>query len=440
MKPQVEFVKHIDRFLEVSNVYARRIRQTISREDQPERMDRLINILEAAAPRAAHGKIKSIASSENEGQSVVPTHEVLQETDEYKELVLERLESSTQILPRNNPTLKRVLKLPAAEFLGSFETITYAWDILTELASLSVLPRADELFARDMIHMHTVELKLHLTRLLSAAAICTPSTIIELRGKQSIDTLMALEAENGLTARLLEFSAPDDPELLLERIRSLVNKPPMLTKKLSTFWDKIETTLCRESQLSPDPFNPYYYSEEYEAVCDEMVIFGLTAGYATWFGTANSDLASLGSLRKNALFCTRILLDEQRWRVCSEIADVAKELSYAVNEINGKERTDGTHMLTANMLYAKKMCGKDIIEETQTWDVSKIHERYKFLQLILLDKFEEAAKVAKILIEKVESSGRPNMCLREFEEWPILEAFRTSDIGANFIRSHSTNN
>ena len=439
MKAQVEFVKHIDRFLEVSNVYARRIRQTILREDQPERTDRLINILEAAAPKAAHRKINSIASTDNKGQSVVPTHEVLQETDEYKELVLERLESSTQILPRNNPALKRVLKLPAADFLGSFETITYAWDILTELASLSVLPRADELFARDMIHMHTVELKLHLTRLLSAAALSTPSTVIELRGKQSIDALMALEAENGLTARLLEVSAPDDPELLLNQIRSLVSDPPMLSKKLNASWNKIETTLCRESQLTPDPFNPYYYSDEYEAACDEMVIFGLTAGYATWFGVANNDSASLGSLRKNALFCTRILLDEQRWRVCAEIADVAKELSYAVNEINGKEHKDGTHMLTANMLYAKKQCGEDIVEEVQTWDVSGIHERYKFLQLILLDRFDEAANVANVLIEKVEPSGRPNMCLREFEEWPILEAFRASEIGMSFLQAHSTN-
>mgnify|MGYP006934313266 FL=1 len=144
-------------------------------------------------------------------------------------------------------------------------------------------------------------------------------------------------------------------------------------------------------------------------------------------------------LRKNALFCTRILLDEQRWRVCAEIADVAKELSYAVNEINGKEHKDGTHMLTANMLYAKKQCGEDIVEEVQTWDVSGIHERYKFLQLILLDRFDEAANVANVLIEKVEPSGRPNMCLREFEEWPILEAFRASEIGMSFLQAHSTN-
>ena len=41
---------------------------------------------------------------------------------------------------------------------------TYAWDILTELASLSVCPDAKTLEARDMVHMHAVELQLHLAR------------------------------------------------------------------------------------------------------------------------------------------------------------------------------------------------------------------------------------------------------------------------------------
>ena len=124
------------------------------------------------------------------------------------------------------------------------------------------------------------------------------------------------------------------------------------------------------------------------------------------------------------MFCTKTLLEEKRWKVCKGIGELGLKIIEEHNK-NRNEPPIQPYMINANLFFARKKLKEDIQAEVEAWDINSVHERYKFLQLILLDDLEKSAKIAPNLLNEDEN-GNPNMSFSEFKEWPILEAFRDS--------------
>jgi hypothetical protein len=169
--------------------------------------------------------------------------------------------------------------------------------------------------------------------------------------------------------------------------------------------------------------------KEAEKICNEMVVYGLMATYASWFGFAEKQERLRGPLQKSILFCTRILLDEKRFIVCKKIAQVAFEIVRQLNILDGREEYQGTHTIRSNLLFARRESGELVDKDIRGWDTSQIHDRYKFFQYILLRDYPNAYEIGRSLLTKIESTGRTNICIEEFNEWPILEDFRLTKEG-----------
>jgi len=432
----------IDRFLEVSNVYHQILQRRINDpETTSERITKLIDLLESVdisgsgrKPLIQQGKM------DPKGQSVVSTEEVLEQTSDYQTLVLSRLKNSENgILPRSTNKLKKVLSLRPEQFLGSFRTISYAWDILTELASVSVIPKADNLAARDMIHMHTVELKQHLIRLIAECKIINKEDYLEIKGKFGINELELLQNQGELVSKLAEFSVPQEANDIINQLNMYTNKTCYIYKIMKEYEYKIISYLDKRDHIFIDPVTAPISLEEADNICNEMVIYGLISSYNIWFGFAEFEKRLRGPLQKSILFCTRILLDEKRFFVCKTMAKVAFEIVKNLNTLNGNNDIYyGTHMIRANLLFAKRECGEQIDSEVRGWDTSNIHDRYKFLQLILLREYSSASTIGEKLLTTVEETGRTNLCIEEFYEWPILEEFRNSEEGSLLLEKHGT--
>ena len=126
-----------------------------------------------------------------------------------------------------------------------------------------------------------------------------------------------------------------------------------------------------------------------------------------------------------------------RTRCCSDFASVALATVRALNKAcaEGNEH-QGTGMITANAFFARRMCGEsgdNLRSEILDWDTQNLHKRYQFLQKILLDDFGSAARLAEELLRVNAQTGRPDLCVSELMEWPILGEFRKSDQGKKVI-------
>jgi len=283
--------------------------------------------------------------------------------------------------------------------------------------------------------MHTVELREHLRRVTAAVKLNDPASIVSLRGEFAVDDLRELDAAGTLINTLIESSLPDSPDLLLQMMVPMTASPIQVSDWIRSRGDEVLRILAQVSRSHPTLVSSELTLSDAQMVCDDLVSFGLTCSYAAWHGLALQSDVQRGFIRKNILFCTRILLDERRWRVCAVMGDVALEIVRDLNRADGRQDIDeGTHMIRANNFFAKKMGGDFREEDIRAWHTQQIHPRYQFLQQILLDDFAAAAEIGKTLLTHVESSGRTNLSVEEFEEWPILEAFRASGEGSGLIR------
>lgn len=438
------FVYIIDRYLEVSNVYHQRMTEgaTIAKERShlADRVNRLLVLLEGADPQIPKTSVK-VVSAARQGQTVVITPEFLIDTKHYQEDILRRLEdwSAASPTPHNLAKLRTVLRKDARDFLAAFPTPTYAWDILTELASISVCPNAVTLATRDMIHMHSVELQLHLARVIAQVWLSTSANEITLTGTLTVEQLKRLGEENRLIERLIEFAVPRDPAKLLEKLLPLVMKPEPAREWLLQRQPSVLSRLQQETRAFPDTLEDTDALGAAPELCDQLVVFGLVAAYAAWFSCACDKREERGSFRTSILFCTRILLDEKRWMVCRDFAMVALSIVRALNlQCDDGDPFQGTGMITANSFFARRMCGEsleNIRSELRNWETEQLHKRYHFLKYILLEEFESSARLASELLRRSDETGKPELCVHELREWPILAAFRESDQGKNFVRT-----
>jgi hypothetical protein len=410
---------------------------TVASEEQHKnyRINKLLELVEGVSPVPSKTPLKKILHENHKGQIVAPNSEFLEDTKLYQEDVLRRLDNQSIAVPtpKNILLLKSVLNMGAVDFLGSFPTPTYAWDVLTELGSLSVCPDAHILAARDMIHMHAIELQIHLIRVIAQVRSLESDSEVSVAATFNVGELRRLEDNNELIDKIIERSVPRDPIGLLKELAPLVQKPEAGSKWLKANHLVVFGILQQETQALLDSFDDVESLRVANELCDKLVIFGLVAAYSAWFSYVLNEREEQGKFRTSILFCTRKLLDEGRWGVCCEIARVALD---AVQILSNKYK-DGsdqhrTGMLKANLFFARRMCGEeleDIKDEIQSWNLDGMHQKYSFLKAILLDDFDSAQKIAQRLLQTNEETGRPDMCVAEIREWPILAAFRKSDQG-----------
>lgn len=437
------FLYIIDRYLEVSNVYHQRMSRGLmvetERSNLSDRVDRLLALVEGADPKRPTTPLKEISPGLAIGRTVAPTPEFLRDTKRAQEEVLSRLDSKgIGPIPRNLKALIDVLRLEPIKFLGSFPTPSYAWDILTQLASISMCPDARTLAARDMIHMHCLELQLHLVKVIAQARLSSPNDEVSLSGSFAVEQLRQLANEGTLVDRLIEFAVPRDPAKLLAELMMLLDTSPDSARNwLDTQQQEVLSHLLQEMRAFPDFLEEGDALVGATALCDALVVYGLVAAYAVWYPFARDNRDERGAFRTSILFCTRILLDESRWTVCRDFASVALATVRALNKAcaEGNEH-QGTGMITANAFFARRMCGEsgdNLRSEILDWDTQNLHKRYQFLQKILLDDFGSAARLAEELLRVNAQTGRPDLCVSELMEWPILGEFRKSDQGKKVI-------
>ncbi|MEW8290780.1 MAG: hypothetical protein AB2672_09610 [Candidatus Thiodiazotropha endolucinida] len=364
-----------------------------------DRIDKLLGLVEGVSPTQPKTPLKEIPAESCKGQTVAPTTEFLKDTKRYQEDVLRRLESRSIAvpMPRNLNKLKAVLRLDAREFLGSFPTPTYAWDVLTELASLSVCPDVKTLEARDMIHMHAVELQLHLARVIAQVRSLSSKNEVPVEGSFNVEQLRRLADEGTLVDKLIEFAVPRDPTRLLEELEPLVGSPEAASEWLEANQQRVLSRLQQEIRAFPDTLEESETLGGAVELCDTLVLYGLIAAYAAWYSCALERREEMGSFRTSILFCTRILLDEERWSVCRDFARIALDAVQALNrECAGTNEQQGTGMITANLFFARRMCGEkleDIGYEISSWNMDGLHPKYHFLQAILLEDFTCAENI-----------------------------------------------
>jgi len=406
------FITLIDRYLEVSNLYHHRMTldaETILDINRENRLNKLVSVIQSAELDSNSKPLKKLLDGSEMSQSVAPTEEVFYATGLYQKIVLGRIDR-IKVSPNNVMKLKNRLRLAPIDFLGSFKSVSYAWDILTELASLSVLPEPEELVARDFIYMHCVELRLHL------------NNIIEFYNSQT-DIDLADE-EIVLAHKPLNYLEPTE---LIDIIDHLIRDVPLeIREAIDSLRNQVLDKLLQEREYVQDSLLGFRLDKAIN-ICNDLVIYGLAVGYSLWYRIAIKSQSARGLLRKNSLFATRILLDERRWEICRSVSKMAYEMAKAINNLNQRDELEGTHMLRANWYFSRKKCQEDIIEDVRAWETESIHKRYKFLQLILEDEYENAAECAKSLLEVENETGRPNLTLEEIREWPVLEEFRKTD-------------
>jgi hypothetical protein len=432
-----KFVDIIDRYLEISNVYSERINEIIvgkvaANPAQLERSKRLIGILESVDVHESAQPIIAIDVKQARGQSVTPTPDVLLATKKYQNIVLERFTKgrSNLLAPRNTNRLVNTLRLPANQFLACFKSVSYAWDILVELASISVLPDTESLEARDMIYMHCTELEAHLRSITVLAYLAKPEdTIIDTTWKVSVDDLLRMSDANVLVRHVVEAAIPRQPDLLLRTMcdRMMPEALKCTLDNIADEKDEIAVQLAKKESNFADLLEQGCSMRDAKAIVDRLVSFGLRAGYGVWFSASTNDVTARSSLRKNIVFCTRILLDEGRWLVCRDVAKSAIEIVRLDNlETDAADEYYGTYMLKANWFWCRRKLGENIHREVEAWDTSSIHPRYEFLKMVLLENYDSAMALARTLLLPESDTGVSNMCMEEFIEWPILEFFRSS--------------
>lgn len=443
------FIKILSRYTEVSHVYFLNIlkeetslhkREIVNVEDRFQRLQTLLHQLNL--PKTSKAISRAVMKNA-QGQSITSTDETFSQTKIYQDLVLGFLESdrpSLYNLPelQNRSKIISLLKSTPQEFLGSFPTVTYAWDTLTEIAYLYFLPSKESLSSRDFIYMHSVELMQHLSRLYIQVQRMDSMRVISLHGRFTISQLEQFQHSNEIVEKILGSSRHKHISELVDELLGVFSDEQDLHDAVYALKAPIMSRLEQVENGFPDILEEALHISDAKEICNNMVSFGLAIAYAIWLKFAKNDYIARGVLLKHCLFCSRNLLDEQRWLICKEITSIILGIIKSINEIEIDETKHANElMIKTNNFFARKMLKESISSELQVWDLSNAHPRYHFLQRILFDRLdEETFNLAKHLLMPQNNHDAPNMCIREFEEWPILESFRKSPYWERFI-SHA---
>jgi len=438
-----DFVKTLNRYIEVSHIYFGQLKEAkikCSNEDltPDNKYDKLFKFVgDLTNNLVASGKnlgISIIKDEDSKGRNISGTEENIKQTEIYQEMIKKVFNDN--IFRQNEvPNKQKIIKLlenKPEDFLGLFPSVSSAWDALTRIASLSFIPSPQRLLARDLIYMHSTELIQHLARLYVLVVKEKGNKKINLFGKYTINELQQFQTDGGLYEKILESSSQKFVTELIDELSLCFCKEGKLKNLLASLTEEVLDHLVQVENGFPDMLEDDNLTiSQAEQVCSKLVFFGIAIGYTTWlsFAKESNDPNSIGILQKHCLFSTRYLLDAEKWEICKNVSNVAKEIFYSINEHRGLEKHTKVYMCEANNFFArKKLREKNLECEIQKWKIGEAHDRYKFLSLILLDRFDDPdiCCLAKKLLQR-NDKGQSDMSIQEFEEWPILKSLTEDD-------------
>ena len=394
----------LDRYLEVSNHYARELRIHLrDYENSPSRLSALIGRLEAIEASAidpTRGVDASADEEQPQGQNIVRTADTLAALRISADEILERLDAPMEAVPHNLWWLRNWLRRDVLEIAAGLPSFTYAWDKLIDLNRLTLVPDSRFLRVRDNVSLATMEFErfvLALRRLVQLAQKAPPTGAIPGGDAASINP------EDALESLCTPLVATLDP-LFNARVKRAVS---LLQKRK----DSLEQSLIvREAGRDTDA----------------LALVGLELGFTRWLGFASPSKEHRKTIIMSLLVCSKLFLVEESWQNAKEFSGFAIKLTASMNADLNLDLTEGTAMLRFNQLWARYKLGENILEEVEQWDVSGLHTRYSFMKSVLLRNFDDAIRFLETLLPKRKSGEAGNFSIAEAEEWPILEDFRSS--------------
>lgn len=400
----------IDRYLEVSNHYARELRNHLREyKNSPSRLSALINSLEAIESSvidATRGAEAAAAEEPALGQNIVRTSDTLAALRISADEILERLDAPIESVPRNLWWLKSWLKRDVAEIAAGFPSFTYAWDKLIDLNRLTLAPDSRFLRVRDNVSLATMEFERFVLALRQLSLLVEPS---------------------GVSSGTILEGPPNAP--VEAALKSLCT--PLMTL-LDQRCDERVKRVFNLLQNEKDSLEQEMVILEATRDLDALAILGLELGFTSWLGFTSLTIEHRKTIIMSLIICSKQFLVEASWKGAKEFSAFAVALTTKMNVDLGLDAAEGTAMLRFNKLWAQHKLGENINEEVEQWDVSGLHSRYNFLKFVLLRKFDDAVRLLETLLPKKNSGEAGNFSLAEAEEWPILEDLRSSDQYVNF--------
>lgn len=432
-----KFIDILDRYLEVAFVYHERM-SAMKSDDINDRVKRVVEDLEKIV--LFEGKTVH-PIPEGEGQNIAPDEMFFKLTKIYQEIISTRLSKGgvSTFEPRNKSRILKLMQNEPEIYLGMFDSVSYAWDVLNETASLCFLPQLVQLERRDLLCMHSLELRQHLSRVYAQELVVNPNSVLSLQGEFSIGKLEKNSKIEDLVRMIV--SQPiywnNDFNKLATQVKSF------FTKKAEKLYSEIGLDEIEEKIVPYLDENLEFSNVGNEKVvkdiCPKMVVYGLCVSYLAWISVCemSDDKINTELLTKHMLFTTRTLLDEKYWDVCIYVADLACKYRELLNkESNVANTKDKTYMLFANKVFAEKMAKSksddQIKKEINSWDLSMAHSRYMFLKYILLEDYARAKDYGEKLLV-MDDNNQINITSKELLAWPILEDFRTTNEGQQLI-------
>lgn len=433
-----KYIDILDRYLEVAFVYHEKM-GAHKKGNIEDRIDRVVNSLEELKP--TNGQTVNIIP-DSQGQNIAPDEMLINLTKIYQAIIVKRLQKpGYAIQPRNTGTIKELMEESPEVFLGAFNSTSSAWDALNEAASICFLPDLTLLEYRDLICMHSLELRQHLSRILAQEMIRKPSSILPLQGEISVEKLQHVSKAEDIIRIIVSRPAfwSNDFRRLTDQVKEhFSQEAKKLFEKIEL--DKIETAIFPFMDENLD-FSKIKNENAPMTICQKMVVYGINMAYLAWISACDiiKQKEDTELLARHMLFATRMLLDERYWLVCTYVANLAYQYRLEINIIrNSKNTLDKSYMLFANKLFAEKMAGKknndQVKEEAQAWDVNNAHSRYLFLKYILLEDYKTAKHEGEKLLEIDDFNHQMNITSKELKTWPILEAFRSTEEGKALIQ------
>lgn len=433
-----KFIDILDRYLEVSFVYHERM-NAMKSDDVNDRVKRVVEDLEKIAPVDGN-TIHPV--TEGKGQNIAPDDMLFKLTKIYQGIISTRLKQGgySAFEPHNKSNILRLMEKSSEEYLGMFGSTSYAWDILNETASLCFLPKLIQLEQRDLLCMHSLELRQHLNRVHAQELVINPDSVLSLQGEFSIGKLQKINKAEDLVRMIV--SQPiywnNDFSKLATQVKSF------FTEKAKKLYSEVGLNEIEEKIVPYMDENLDFSKVRNEKVvkdtCQSMVVYGLCVSYLAWISACEilKDKTDTELLAKHMLFTTRTLLDERCWFTCQYVADLACRYREILNaEYKIPDIKDKTYMLFANKVFAEKMArtkaDAEIKKEVNAWDVNRAHSRYVFLKYILLEDYATAKTEGEKLLQ-LDDNNQINITSKELLAWPILESFRATSEGEQLIK------
>ena len=384
----------IDRYLEVSNHYARELRNNLKEyENSPSRLTVLINRLEAIqalASNSMQGTHTSAPEEQAQGQNIVRTADTMSALRISANEILERLDAPMELVPRNLWWLRNWLRRDVLAIAAGFPSFTFAWDKLIDLNRLTLVPDSRLLRVRDNVILATMEFE---------------------RFVLALRRLVVL-AQDPLATSAGTDSSPSDtnPEVALRSLQA--PQIGALDPSFDARVRRVEMLLQNRKDFLERSFISQNVQDRSKDT-DALALVGLELGFLWWLSSASPSKEHRKTIIMSMLVCSKLFLVEALWQNAKEFSGFAIKLTTKMNSDLNLDPNEGIAMLRFNQFWARYKLGESIADEVEQWNMSGLHPRYSFMKSVLLRKFDDAIRLLETLLPKGNSVEAGNFSIAE---------------------------